>query len=78
MVLLVHEDTVDPEDSVPIPQASPLCWAVVPHVADDVPGRVLLNAQEEAVFLLGLLGHCALPGLQGRSHLYQTGWEKYL
>lgn len=78
MFLLVHKDTINPEDSVSILQASPLGWAVVPHVADDVPRGVLLDAQEEAVFLLGLLGHCTLSGLQSRSHPYQTGWKKYL
>lgn len=75
MFLLVHEDTINPEDPVSILEASPFGWAAVFHVPDDVPCGVLFNTQVEAVVLLGLLAHFTLSGLQSRTHLYQTGWK---
>lgn len=68
MFFLVHEDAVDPENSVSVPEASLLCWAALLHHPDQVAIDVLLNAQEEAIALPFLFRQLTFSGLEGGGH----------
>lgn len=78
MFLLVYKHTINPEDSVSILQASLFSWTVLFHIPDEMPCCVFLNTQVESVALWRLFGHFTFSGLENRSHLYQTGWKRYV
>lgn len=68
MLFLVHEDTIDPKNSVSILEASPLCWAALLNHPDQVAISVLLNSQEEAIALPFLFIQLTFSGVKGGGH----------
>ena len=56
MLFLVHEDTIDPKNSVSILETRLLCWTTLLNHPDQVAVSVLLNSQEEAIAFPFLFG----------------------